>query len=87
MSEQVEHSEKLVLKAFDKFHNSDNDTSEGVALQLLSQLPNPATVRDEDEDKFTLLHHACYNGWYEVCLLYTSPSPRDATLSRMPSSA
>ena len=29
------------------------------------------------------------NGLYEVklCLLYTSPSPRDATLSRMPSSA
>ena len=23
----------------------------------------------------------------EACLLYTSPSPRDATLSRMPSSA
>ena len=23
----------------------------------------------------------------DVCLLYTSPSPRDATLSRMPSSA
>ena len=34
-----------------------------------------------------------YNGTYEYtvqeddCLLYTSPSPRDATLSRMPSSA
>ena len=36
------------------------------------------------------------NGWYSAaetvaliltCLLYTSPSPRDATLSRMPSSA
>ena len=31
-------------------------------------------------------------GWdlakeYAACLLYTSPSPRDATLSRMPSSA
>ena len=26
-------------------------------------------------------------GHYIVCLLYTSPSPRDATLSRMPSSA
>ena len=25
--------------------------------------------------------------WCEGCLLYTSPSPRDATLSRMPSSA
>ena len=24
---------------------------------------------------------------YNICLLYTSPSPRDATLSRMPSSA
>ena len=26
-------------------------------------------------------------GLYQTCLLYTSPSPRDATLSRMPSSA
>ena len=25
--------------------------------------------------------------YYDTCLLYTSPSPRDATLSRMPSSA
>ena len=29
---------------------------------------------------YTIKHHYC-------CLLYTSPSPRDATLSRMPSSA
>ena len=27
------------------------------------------------------------NNSAEICLLYTSPSPRDATLSRMPSSA
>ena len=27
------------------------------------------------------------NQHFKVCLLYTSPSPRDATLSRMPSSA
>ena len=27
------------------------------------------------------------NAFGKVCLLYTSPSPRDATLSRMPSSA
>ena len=26
-------------------------------------------------------------GGSKICLLYTSPSPRDATLSRMPSSA
>ena len=28
-----------------------------------------------------------YKAMSEACLLYTSPSPRDATLSRMPSSA
>ena len=27
------------------------------------------------------------HAWCDSCLLYTSPSPRDATLSRMPSSA
>jgi hypothetical protein len=27
------------------------------------------------------------NGQFRVCLLYTSPSPRDRTRSRMPSSA
>ena len=30
---------------------------------------------------------AGYQGDLDSCLLYTSPSPRDATLSRMPSSA
>ena len=30
---------------------------------------------------------AAREGLTLVCLLYTSPSPRDATLSRMPSSA
>ena len=32
-------------------------------------------------------HAFDYDTWSEICLLYTSPSPRDATLSRMPSSA
>ena len=38
--------------------------------------------------------HVALNFWWaktnkqiRICLLYTSPSPRDATLSRMPSSA
>ena len=30
---------------------------------------------------------AMYENELEVCLLYTSPSPRDGLLSRMPSSA
>ena len=28
-----------------------------------------------------------FSSYDDICLLYTSPSPRDATLSRMPSSA
>ena len=35
----------------------------------------------------TLCLVSVQEGCTEVCLLYTSPSPRDATLSRMPSSA
>ena len=31
--------------------------------------------------------HFLFNALNNICLLYTSPSPRDATLSRMPSSA
>ena len=34
-----------------------------------------------------VLNSLNYNGEFIVCLLYTSPSPRDAHESRMPSSA
>ena len=34
-----------------------------------------------------LMLHAGIFHYHKACLLYTSPSPRDATLSRMPSSA
>ena len=36
--------------------------------------------------EFDALHHLARLYWY-TCLLYTSPSPRDRTRSRMPSSA
>ena len=52
----------------------------------------PATVmaREEDGDG-RIVHEVEYDGysdrrWWH-CLLYTSPSPRDGLLSRMPSSA
>ena len=48
---------------------------------------DPALVEDLDDDGDGLddLNETGTNVY--VCLLYTSPSPRDATLSRMPSSA
>ena len=38
-------------------------------------------------DSLEALEKACTEGRVEDCLLYTSPSPRDRTRSRMPSSA
>ena len=43
---------------------------------LKAVLQRSATTKKDDKDKRGT-----------ICLLYTSPSPRDATLSRMPSSA
>ena len=40
-----------------------------------------------DPDKPTAITDEGVDPTILVCLLYTSPSPRDATLSRMPSSA
>ena len=39
----------------------------------------------ENQEKFLREQSSFEQGG--ICLLYTSPSPRDATLSRMPSSA
>ena len=33
------------------------------------------------------VHFIEVNDWYSICLLYTSPSPRDLSTSLMPSSA
>ena len=41
------------------------------------------SIRIEEE----MLRKATYVADYEGCLLYTSPSPRDLSTSRMPSSA
>ena len=46
-------------------------------------LINPLLMRATDVHGAVHLHHAIN----EVCLLYTSPSPRDRQKSRMPSSA
>ena len=47
--------------------------------------PEPTTVLQACKQAGIEIPHYCYHP--KLCLLYTSPSPRDATLSRMPSSA
>eukprot|EP00830_Metopus_es_P009719 TRINITY_DN1936_c0_g1_i2.p2 TRINITY_DN1936_c0_g1~~TRINITY_DN1936_c0_g1_i2.p2 ORF type:complete len:103 (-),score=28.74 TRINITY_DN1936_c0_g1_i2:11-319(-) len=48
-------------------------------FQILTYAQNSRVIRQ--------LHFTQIYIWDQNCLLYTSPSPRDATLSRMPSSA
>ena len=62
------------------YHLTQEDADSGEnALEspytVVDQVTLFTRVEVDDSDPFT------------VCLLYTSPSPRDATLSRMPSSA
>ena len=52
-------------------------------IQFLDSHKHSNTPVREAVDK--VLNHS--DELYRDCLLYTSPSPRDATLSRMPSSA
>ena len=44
-------------------------------------------VNHRDKTLQALVHDRMTESVFDSCLLYTSPSPRDATLSRMPSSA
>ena len=44
-------------------------------------------VMEFEDGSFPMYEVICTDPYDRGCLLYTSPSPRDATLSRMPSSA
>ena len=52
-----------------------------VLKEALRLYPNEDYIYFADSD------HAPYGARSQPCLLYTSPSPRDRTRSRMPSSA
>ena len=64
------------------------DAALDVATKLLGKVPTPTedlTPRSEFDTRFEVTKKML--AFPRACLLYTSPSPRDATLSRMPSSA
>ena len=58
------------------------EVNDGIANSLVAQM---LYLDSDDNTKPIYLYINSPGG--SVCLLYTSPSPRDATLSRMPSSA
>ena len=72
--------------SIESFFTTREDLVHALATNELNFAIDPVIPRSKDvlskkvfEDRFVCAHRAC--------LLYTSPSPRDATLSRMPSSA
>ena len=71
-----------VTKILDKHLESEDPKPLMICLDSLGMLSTSKEVGDIAEGKETKdMTRAA------LCLLYTSPSPRDATLSRMPSSA
>ena len=88
---QIHPKESLGRKIFDSFRQ--NKFSDFYLRSIFSL--EEAQFRDllygienlELREKLTQFYKLDYPANAQTCLLYTSPSPRDATLSRMPSSA
>ena len=83
-------SVKVVILGQDPYHGPNQ--AHGLCFSVRQGVPLPPSLKNIykeiqsdlgfDEKAF---NHGCLQGW--ACLLYTSPSPRDGLLSRMPSSA
>ena len=74
---------RIILKSFDHrvldvSAQQILETAERTGAKVAGPVPMPTTKR-----MFTVIRSPHVNN----CLLYTSPSPRDRTRSRMPSSA
>ena len=67
------------------------DVALGCGSEFDTTCPLPFSVLELESSNLTIKSKKSFKetvfGLPTVCLLYTSPSPRDATLSRMPSSA
>ena len=64
-----------------------NETSEMSWSVLDDSVARRKALKKSMKAKLVVLQKHLETRLVETCLLYTSPSPRDATLSRMPSSA
>ena len=75
----------VMLTALETFERSDNAANIGYTIIMSpdEEIGSPGSSAILEE----LGKRSHVGMTYEPCLLYTSPSPRDATLSRMPSSA
>ena len=62
-------------------------TMSNTAVQNDTQANQNSGSANQDKNNEYINHYLSGNPIIYICLLYTSPSPRDRTRSRMPSSA
>ena len=89
--------EKMISISVSNQNEAPSDLNVTAPLQVLENQPAGTFVGQftaHDPDHPSTLSYRIDNAYVDkyslrldTCLLYTSPSPRDATLSRMPSSA
>ena len=72
---------------YDLLNNSVKDKRQVFFIHGGVDVDDRESVRRITESENNAIIVASYGTFSTGCLLYTSPSPRDATLSRMPSSA
>ena len=90
----------LAAQAFDRIGAAHHriDTSKHPAMHKTDTIDyiillkgDVSLLLDEEEVRLepfdTVVQRGTNHAWVNHCLLYTSPSPRDRSLSRMPSSA
>ena len=82
---------KPILRVIDEDGASFYLDEEGVFLPLsanyTARVPVATGAIPTFRDDFMAFEGNVIKGLFEICLLYTSPSPRDLSTSRMPSSA
>ena len=76
-NKNITYKQKMEIEEADR---AAKTPEKRVALRITGEGQSVGNVTGDDWDRGDKVTGTC-------CLLYTSPSPRDATLSRMPSSA
>ena len=84
MAKEKQENESVIINEAD---NTTEVTVENKGKVLIAQtnLGSSNLIKEFEREQLKKQLPEIYVG--DTCLLYTSPSPRDATLSRMPSSA
>ena len=78
----------MLLHIVSSFHGDFRVEVKVLSLKRYWLAQNQELVRQHREKVEDILVWCMHRvGWFLHCLLYTSPSPRDGLLARMPSSA